>query len=328
MDRDFLFSKKILAPIMVVLVVLMAAAAFALQFSKEKAQVQPALVQKDLAPPASSEEGLSKVVYKVSNMSCSGCIFAIKGSLAGFQGIEEVLVDLGGGKAEVYYRQGGGADVTQMAGAITASGYPAKTVKVFSAEEIRKERGLAASKSKYYIASVSGYDIARADFDMEMNAARKKYRKDYGEDLFTTPRGEALEARLQGQILSTLIEQGTLLQEINRSGYRVDDGAFEAEYKAYVEKNGTSEQALQQSVKDAGYSYDYFRKRFEMGVLINRFIDEKVLAGATSPGEKQQAFTTWFNNARAQAEVAYYDKGLERAIRKQSASGGGCCPVK
>ena len=126
MDRDFLFSKKMLAFIMVFLVVLMAAA-FALQFSKEKARVQPALAQKDLAPPASSGEGLSKVVYKVSNMSCSGCIFAIKSSLAGFQGVEEVLVDLGGGKAEVYYRQEGGADVAKMAQAITESGYPAKT---------------------------------------------------------------------------------------------------------------------------------------------------------------------------------------------------------
>lgn len=327
MDKDFLFSKKMLAIIMVVLVVLMAAAAFALQFSKEKVRVQPALAQKDLAPSVSSGEGLSKVIYKVSNMSCSGCISAIKGSLADFQGIEEVLVDLGGGKAEVYYRRGDGADVAKMARAITESGYPAKAVKVFSSEEIRKERDLTASKSKYYVASVSGYDIARADFDMEMNAARKKYRKDDGDDLFATPRGQALEARLQGQILSRLIEQGTLLQEINRSGYSVDDGAFKTEYKAFVEKNGKSEQALQQSIEDAGYSYEYFRKRFEAGVLINRFIDEKVLAGETAPGEKQQAFTTWFNNARAQAEVVYYDKDLEQAIRKQSASGS-CCPVR
>jgi len=327
MDRDFLFSKKMLALIMVVLVVLMAAAAFALQFSEEKSRPQPVLTQRNPSTTAVSETGLSKAVFKVSNMSCSGCISAIKGSLAGFQGIEEVLVDLGGGKAEVYYRQEGGADVAKMAQAITESGYPAKTLKVFSADEIRKERDLAASKSKYTIASVSGYDIARADFDMEMNAARKKYQKDYGEDLFTIPRGQALEARLQGQILSRLIQQGTLLQEINRSGYRLDDGAFKAEYKAYVEKNGKSEQALQQSVKDAGYSYGYFRKRFEMGVLINRFIDEKVLAGATTPGEKQQAFTTWFNNARALAEVAYYDKDLERAIQKQGASGS-CCSLK
>ena len=327
MDNGFLFSKKMWACVMVLLVLLMAAAAFALQFSGENARPQPVLVRNDPGKSSGLGEGLSKAVFKVDNMSCSGCISTIKGSLSGFQGIEEVLVDLGSGKAEVYYRKESGADVAKMAEAITQSGYPAKTIKVFSAEEIKKERDLAASKSKYYIASVSGYDIARADFDMEMNAARKKYRKDYGEDLFSTPRGQTLERRLQGQILSRLIEQGTLLQEINRSGYRLDDGTFKTELDAYIEKNGKSEQALQQAVKDAGYGYDYFRKRFEMGVLINRFIDEKVLAGATTPDEKQQAFTTWFNNARTKAEVAYYDKNLERAIQSQGASGG-CCAVK
>ena len=71
----------------------------------------------------------------------------------------------------------GGADVAKMAQAITESGYPAKTLKVFSAEEIRKERDLAASKSKYYVASVSGYDIARAEvayYDKDLERAIRK----------------------------------------------------------------------------------------------------------------------------------------------------------
>ena len=327
MDKGFLFSKKMWALIMVLLVVLMAAAAFALQFSEERVRSQPAVERRVSGNSSDPETGVSKAVFKVSNMSCSGCISSIKGALAGFPGIEDVIVDLGGGKAEVYYRQEGGADTDKMAQAITESGYPAKIVKVFSAEKIRKESDLAASKSKYYIASVSGYDIARADFDMEMNAARKQYLKDYGEDLFSTPRGKALERRLQGQILSNLIERGALLQEINRSGYSVDDGTLKAELKAYIEKNGKSEQALQQAVSDAGYDYDYFRKRFEMGILISRFIDDKVLTGDMTPEEKQRAFSAWFNNIRGRAEVAYYDKGLEQAIRKQGASGG-CCAVK
>lgn len=327
MDRGFWFSRKMWTLVMVLLVVLMAAAAFALQFSEEKVRSQPAVEQRIFGSSPDPETGVSKAVFKVDNMSCSGCISSIKGALGGFPGIEDVIVDLGGGKAEVYYRRGGGADTDKMAQAITESGYPAKTLKVFSAAEIKKERDLAASKSKYYIASVNGYDIARADFDMEMNAARKQYLKDYGEDLFSTPRGKALEQRLQGQILTNLIERGALLREIDRSGYSVDDGTLKAELKAYIEKNGKSEQALQQAVKDAGYDYGYFRKRFEMGVLISRFIDDKVLAEAKTPEEKQRTFAAWFNNTRGRAEVAYYDKGLERAIQQQSASRG-CCPVK
>jgi len=327
MDNGFLFSKKMWALIMVLLVVLMAAAAFALQFSGEKTEPPPVIDRNDTAKPVNPGTGLSKAVFKVGNMSCSGCISTIKGALAGFQGIEDVLVDLGSGTAEVYFRQGSGTEVAAMAKAITDSGYPASIVKVFSAEEIQKERTLAASKSQYYIASVSGYDIARADFDMEMNAARKQYQKDYGADLFNTPKGQALEQRLQGQILSRLINQGTLLQEVNRSGFKVDDKTLESELKAYIEKNGKSERALEQAVREAGYNYDYFKKRFETGVLIDRFVDEKVLAGAKTPDQKQRAFADWYRNVTTLTKVVYYDKDLERSIRQQ-ASSGSCCPVK
>ncbi len=327
MDNGFLFSKKMWALIMVLLVLLMAAAAFALQFSGEKTEPPTVIDRNDTAKSLNPGKDISKAVFRVGNMSCSGCISTIKGALAEFQGIKEVLVDLGSGTAEVYFRQGSGADVASMARAITDSGYPASVVKVFSPGEIEKERTLAASKSKIYVASVGGYDIARADFDMEMNAARKQYQKDYGADLFQTPKGQALEQRLQGQILSRLLDQGTFLQEINRSGFNVDDQTLKAELKAYIEKNGKSEQALEQAVIEAGYNYDYFKKRFETGVLIDRFVDEKVLAGAKTPDQKQRAFADWYQNVRTLAKVVYYDKDLERAIRQQSASGG-CCAAK
>lgn len=312
---------------MVLLVVLMAAAAFALQYSGEKSVTEPAIEQDASVKPSELGPDLHKAVFKVDNMSCSGCIATIEGSLSGFQGIEDVFVDLGSGRAEIIYREGQGGDAKKMAQAITQSGYPAKVLMVLSPEEIKKERALAASKAKYCVASVNGYDIARADFDMEMNAARKKYREEYGKDLFKTPRGKSLEARLQGQILSSLIEQGTLLKQIDRSGFVVDDGVQKAELAAYIRKNGNDEKALQKAVMEAGYSYDYFKKRFENGVLINRFIEEKVVAEGATPVEKQQAFARWFNNAKAQTNVAYYDKDLERAARQQTAAGS-CCAVR
>ncbi len=325
MDKESLFSKKVWFLVMVFLVALMAAAAFALQIGNEETVVSRGEGRND--PGTSTASGLNMAVFKVDNMSCSGCISTIKGSLAGFDGIEDVYVDLASGTTEVYYRGEGDADVAGMARAITKSGYPAKTLRVLSAQEIEKQRALAASKAKYAIASVSGYDIERADFDMEMNAARKKYREDYGKDFFGTPQGKALETRLQGQILSNLIERGALIEEINRSGYSVDDGAVETELVKYIKENGDSEEALRQAVLDAGYSYEYFIKRFKNGVLINRFIEEKVLADAKTPSEKQRAFANWYKNARSEAQVAYYDRDLERTVRQRSVSGG-CCPAK
>ncbi|MBL7177178.1 MAG: hypothetical protein ISS66_15245 [Desulfobacteraceae bacterium] len=55
---------------------------------------------------------------------------------------------------------------------------------------------------------------------------------------------------------------------------------------------------------------------------INKYINDKILADASNPSEKQNMFTAWFNNSKLLAEVVYYDKDLEKLIRNQSASSG------
>jgi len=75
-------------------------------------------------------------------------------------------------------------------------------------------------------------------------------------------------------------------------------------------------------INKRGYSPEYFRKKFEMQVLINKYLDTRVLVGLTNDVEKQQQYSTWFNNARLLANVVYYDRELERLVQAQSASGG------
>jgi hypothetical protein len=61
--------------------------------------------------------------------------------------------------------------------------------------------------------------------------------------------------------------------------------------------------------------------------LINRYLEEKVLADAANDFEKQNAFNAWYSNSKVLAPVVYYDKELERLQQPKSGSGGGCCPV-
>jgi hypothetical protein len=58
-------------------------------------------------------------------------------------------------------------------------------------------------------------------------------------------------------------------------------------------------------------------------VLINKYLDEKILDGPTDKFEKQRRYTSWFNNAKLLAKVVYYDRELERLIQARAA-GGGC----
>jgi copper chaperone CopZ len=254
-------------------------------------------------------------------MSCSGCISTIKGALAGYTGIKDILVDISGGKAEVYFNQKELKDVSEIEKAITDSGYPARIMKTFTPEDLRNERDMAASKAEYYIASVSGYDISRADFGMELNAARQRVRKAYGDGILETAQGRTVDNRLKAQVASRLIDEGILLQQIKKSGYELNADKLNIELEKHINKSGKNENEFQQSIRDDGYDYDYFKKRFETRLLINGYLDEKVLAGASTQYEKQRMFASWFKNSKLLAEVVYYDKDLENAARNLSASG-------
>ena len=308
MDKRAFFTNRMVALLIAASLILTAGAALAIKFTD-------------------SDTNLSKVVLNVSNMSCSGCISTIKGALAGYPGIKDILVDIGSGKTEVYFNREELKDVSEIEKAITDSGYPARIIKTLTPEDLRNERDMAASKAEYYIASVSGYDIARADFTKELNAARQRVRKAYGDGILETAQGRALDNRLKAQVASRLIDEGILLQEIKKSGYELNEDKLNSELEKHIKNSGKNENEFQQSIRDDGYDYDYFKKRFETRLLINRYLDEKVLAGASNQYEKQRMFASWFKNSQLLAEVVYYDKDLENAARNSSASGS-CCAAK
>lgn len=338
--RLALSSKFVISGVMVFLVVTVALA-FGYRLSKEEAK-QPivreiTIKEKGSSNPAEktivkeitdgskdlqSRGDLSKVVLSVSGMSCSGCISTIKGSLAGMQGVEDVLVNLSSSKAEVYFDNGTMTDVTPIASAITESGYPAKVIKVVSPEDIRKEMDLAAAKSAYYIATVGGWDIARADFDNELRFAKKRYSSTYGDNLFNSAQGKALLDNLKAQIASRLINEGILMQEITKAKFKVDAARVEKALEGLVQEHAKDLAKFRQSLEEAGYDFNYFKKKLEIKVLISTYMDERILVDASNQFERQNLFNSWFNNARVLAEVTYYDKDLERIVQEKSASSG------
>ena len=121
-----------------------------------------------------------------------------------------------------------------------------------------------------------------------------------------------------------MIDEGILLQEIKKSGYKLNENKLNSELKKFIKDSGKNENEFQQSIKDDGYDYDYFKKRFETRLLINKYLDEKVLAGASNQYGKQRMFASWFKNSQLLAEVVYYDKDLENATRNSGASASSC----
>jgi len=266
-------------------------------------------------------EDLSRAALRVEKLSCSSCIQQIKAALSGIQGIEDILVDISRGMVLVYYNSKTLTDSDRLAQAITLKGYPATLLRIYSSEELRKEQAVAAARSQYYIASVGGWDIARSDLDTRLEHAKKRYAKIYGDGVFSSDRGKALMESLRAQITSRLIDEGVMMQEITKAGYRVDVALVEKELEKAIRESGKGQDEFKAALDENGMTLDYFRKRLETQILITRYLDERVMSGASSDSETQNLFTSWFNNAKGLAEVSFYDKELERLVQQQSARG-------
>ena len=265
----------------------------------------------------------AKAIFQVNGMSCSGCIATIKSSLAGYEGIQDIIVNISGGVTEVYYDSRKIKDVNPLASSITDSGYPASVKQILTADQLREEEALATSRAKFYIASVSDWDISRAEFDTEVAYAKNRYQKAYGPNVFSGDRGQNVLNSIKAQVANRLINEGIQMQEVQRIGYRIDSKLLEQEFDNYIKQKNIDAQKLKVSLEESGYPFDYFMKKFENRVLLRRYIEEKILNGATSDYDKQQQYLAWFNNARVLSKVTIYDKKLERLIQNQSA-GGGC----
>ena len=270
-----------------------------------------------------SAPGTAKVVFQVEGMSCSGCIATIKSSLAGYGGIQDIIVNIADGTAEVYYDGSKIQDLDQLAASITDSGYPARISHIMTADQLKEEDAIAATRAKIYIASVGGWDIARTDFDAELSYATNRYKKAYGANVFSDGSGKKVRDSIEAQVVMRLINEGIQMQEVQRVGYRIDPKLIDQEFDKLLEQKNIDPEGLKTSLEKSGYPFDYFMRKFENRVLLRHYIENQVLHNAANDYDKQQQYLAWFNNARSLSKVTIYDKRLERLTRSQAA-GAGC----
>ena len=268
-------------------------------------------------------ENAAKALLDVQGMSCSGCVYTIKSSLADMEGINDVLVDVSGGRVEVYYDAQKLADVERIANAISSSGYPATLRQTLTTAEIEKENSYLASRSQHYIVGVGDWDISRDEYSTELSSARKRYKKVYGEEVFKGDQGDVLLQRLKSQVVSRLINEGIQMQEVRKSGFTLASRTVELEFEDYLSQKGLTKEQLERMLAGSGYEYDYFIRKFENQITINHYLEQNVFSELSTDVEKQQQYRDWFNNARILAKVVFYDRQLEMIVKNNS-GGSGC----
>lgn len=268
--------------------------------------------------------GLHKAILTVSGMSCGGCEATIREGLASIQGIAEVRVDVSGGRAEVLYDSRVVTDVDRIAAAITASGYPARVERVVGAEQLENERNRAVELAGEYIASVDDRLILRTDYLMELNHAKSRYTEFYGDDVFADERGRQTLESLKVQTGQRLVDEAIQLKAIQRAGFELDQAALQQALSAFLKKRGLSVKEFTAELKNAGYSFEYFGKRFNNQTLIREYQEKVLFSGTTNDAEKRQRYLKWFSDSRRQAEVVFFDRELADLSRRGGGSCGGC----
>ena len=76
-------------------------------------------------------------------------------------------------------------------------------------------------------------------------------------------------------------------------------------------------------------STESFYRQTKEDMIINKNIQEHVLAGLSTPGERQTRFSQWFQDLIGNSSVTIYDASLKQATAAKGGCGsgasGGCC---
>ena len=267
---------------------------------------------------------LSKAVLSVKGLTCSSCIQEIKTVLFRNPAVQKVFVDIERGKAQVFFQDSG--NIEKMAKEITESGYPATVERVLSPDEVKNDQAEAATLSQLYVASIGGWDISRTDYETELEAALHQYRTLYGDRAFEGINGQTLADNLKVQCINRLIDEAIMHQEVLRADYSGTRNP-EDEFQKFMTQNGFDRQSLEANVVGFGYPFAYYRKKFDSMILIEDYLESRILAKAATTFEKEDLYNEWFANAAALAEIIYYDADLE-ALSENAASSASCCPTE
>lgn len=268
----------------------------------------------------------SKLVLNTQGLSCSSCVEDITGALADVNGVGDVNVNLQTNEVTVFYDPGVVKDVNVIPSTVTNIGYTSRIINNLDKEDIAEQQREKQTQSRFYVAAVGSYKIPRSDFSHELKALQFQYKKQYGDDVFTTPQGEQLLQNLKLQALNGLVDDAVLMGAVEKAEFTVSDDILAAGFQEMITANNLSSEAeLKERVEGAGYDYEYFRKKAGKSVLIKEFIKGTVFKPENTDYQNDQEFYNWYQNVKTLSPVTYYDEEIEDIINSQNAAGGGGC---
>lgn len=259
-----------------------------------------------LPTSGSSANNTALAEYQIERLTCGSCISNIQEALARFDGIDSVDINLTSNRGRIAFDLQN-LNSRVIGEAISGAGYPATLRLELTPSQYASLQTKQAQLGQEYIALIGDRLLSRADFEQFINQAV----------------GKSSQAKRQPNIRQSVwkdvLQRELLLFDAERSQVVVQDG----EVDVRIENIKRGNKNLNVLVAKRYGSMEEFRKRLREDMIINRNIEENVIAGITQQSERQKKLQQWYAELQKNVEVVILDPQLKSV--SQSGNGCACC---
>lgn len=262
-------------------------------------------------PGGIDESRAALAEYDLQKMTCGSCVAKIEAALQDMPGIGAVEIDLTSNRGRIIFDPAT-TNAEAIARTISTAGYPAALRTQLNAQELVELRSEESRLVRKFVAKVGERYVTRSEFEALL-----------GEVAGHGGEGDApTTAAVRLKVWNDLLQREMLLNAAARSGVVVQDGEVEARLQEIEQQHPGFEARL---VAEFG-SREQFRLQLRDDLVIQRTLDDHVLAGTSDPAQRKALLQNWYAELVDRTEVKIYDPQLKAlASSKLGGCGGSCC---
>ncbi|HKL25379.1 MAG TPA: cation transporter [Desulfuromonadales bacterium] len=264
-----------------------------------------------LVPGGVDQSRAALAEYDLQKMTCGSCVANIENALADVRGVGDVQVDLTRETGRVQFDPAV-TDAEAIARTISAAGYPATLRTQMSAEELAAMRNEESRLAQKYMARIGDRYVTRLEFEERIDQAIDQ----------NAPGSPQAVSAAWRQIWNEMLQRELLLAAAAENDVLVQPGEVDARLRQITDRHPGLEDRI---IAEYG-SRENFRKRLREDMIIQRNLDEHVVAGVSAPGKRQSLLQSWYADLNRSTEVKIFDPRLKAlSTAATGGCGGSCC---
>ena len=249
--------------------------------------------------------------YDLQKLTCGSCVAKIETALADVRGVGDVQIDLTREKGRIQFDPAV-TDAEAIARTISAAGYPAFLRMQMNAEELAALRNEESRLAQKYMARIGDRYVTRLEFEERIDQA-------IDQDAASSPQAVSAAWR---QIWNEMLQRELLLAAAAENDVMVQPGEVDTRLRQITDRHPGLEDRI---IAEYG-SRESFRKRLREDMIIQRNLEDHVVADITDPKQRESLLQSWYADLNRSTEVKIFDPRLKTLTTAAAGGcGGSCC---